>query len=94
MASLRPALFLDRDGTLIEDVGYPRDPQRVYLIPGAAEALFRLGQLGLPQVIISNQSGVSRGILTQADIEGKGEGAKLSVSGYLCSLSEGTVPSD
>ena len=69
MAPLRPALFLDRDGTLIEDVGYPRDPRRVYLIPGAAEALVRLGQLGLATVIISNQSGVSRGILTQAEAE-------------------------
>jgi len=69
MAPARPALFLDRDGTLIEDVGYPRDPRRVYLIPGAAEALVRLGRLGLPQVIISNQSGVNRGLLTRAEAE-------------------------
>ncbi len=69
MASLRPALFLDRDGTLIEDVGYPRDPRRVYLVPGAAEALVRLGRLGLPQVIISNQSGVNRGLLSRSEAE-------------------------
>jgi len=52
------AVFLDRDGTLIEDVGYPRDPDRVRLLPGVPEALQRLRQAGFRLVIVSNQSGV------------------------------------
>jgi histidinol-phosphate phosphatase family protein len=69
MPPARPALFLDRDGTLIEDVGYPRDPRRVYLLPGAAGALARLARLGFALVIVSNQSGVGQGLLTRAEAE-------------------------
>lgn len=58
----RPALFLDRDGTLIVDVGYPRDPARVELIAGAADALRDL-QRDYALVIISNQSGIGRGLI-------------------------------
>jgi histidinol-phosphate phosphatase family protein len=65
----RPAVFLDRDATLIEDVGYPRDPALVRLLPGAAEALARLAGRGFPLVIVSNQSGVARGLLTVAEAE-------------------------
>jgi histidinol-phosphate phosphatase family protein len=67
MAPSRPALFLDRDGTLIEDVGYPRDPRRVSLLPGAAAALRRLSQAGFALVIVSNQSGVGRGLISRAE---------------------------
>lgn len=69
MRPARPALFLDRDGTLIEDVGYPRDPRRVRLLPGAADALARLARLGFALVIVSNQSGVGRGLFTRAEAE-------------------------
>jgi D-glycero-D-manno-heptose 1,7-bisphosphate phosphatase len=56
------AIFLDRDGTLVVDVGYPRDPDRVELLPGAAAALRRLSaQAAL--VIVSNQSGIGRGLI-------------------------------
>ncbi len=65
----RPAVFLDRDATLIEDVGYPRDPRLVRLLPGAAEALAELASLDFALVIISNQSGVARGLLTVAEAE-------------------------
>ena len=65
----RPALFLDRDGTLIEDVGYPRDPGRVRLVPGAAGALARLARRGFALVIVSNQSGVARGLISAAEAE-------------------------
>jgi D-glycero-D-manno-heptose 1,7-bisphosphate phosphatase len=58
----RRALFLDRDGTLIADVGYPRDPDQVALLPGAAAALRSLAE-ELALVIISNQSGIARGII-------------------------------
>ena len=62
----RRALFLDRDGTLIVDVGYPRDPAQVELIQGAAEALAEL-QKTWTLVVISNQSGIGRGLITEAE---------------------------
>lgn len=62
MTSLRRALFLDRDGTLIVDVGYPRDPALVHPIDGAIEALRELQREWL-LVIVSNQSGIGRGII-------------------------------
>jgi len=58
-----PAVFLDRDGTLIEDVGYPRDPDLVRLLDGAAEALLRLAEAGFRLVVVSNQSGIGRGMV-------------------------------
>lgn len=62
----RRALFLDRDGTLIVDVGYPRDPALVQPIAGAAEAL-RVLQRDHALVVISNQSGIARGRITPAE---------------------------
>lgn len=62
----RPALFLDRDGTLIIDVGYPRDPARVEPLPGAFDALRAL-QARFALVIISNQSGLGRGLITERE---------------------------
>lgn len=55
---------LDRDGTLIEDVGYPRRPEDVRLLPGTVPALQRLAHARIPVVVVSNQSGVARGLLT------------------------------
>lgn len=60
-ATVRPAVFLDRDGTLIEDMNYVDHPDRVKLIPGVPEALNELKSLGNLLVVISNQSGVARG---------------------------------
>jgi D-glycero-D-manno-heptose 1,7-bisphosphate phosphatase len=60
----RPALFLDRDGTLIHDTGYPRDPELVVLLPGAVAALRAASAAGWALVIVSNQSGVARGLVT------------------------------
>lgn len=57
----RRAIFLDRDGTMIEDVGYPRDPLSVRLLPSAAVSLRALADAGFLLVIVSNQSGISRG---------------------------------
>ena len=64
MTSTRRAAILDRDGTLIEDTGYLRDPDAVRLLPGAAAAIRRLNSAGLPAVVVSNQSGIARGLLT------------------------------
>jgi len=55
------AIFLDRDGTLIEDTGYIDDPDQVRLLPGVAKALRRLSHAGHHLVIVSNQSGIARG---------------------------------
>jgi histidinol-phosphate phosphatase family protein len=57
---LRPALFLDRDGTLIIDRNYIADPALVELLPGAAAALARFRRAGYALVVISNQSGIAR----------------------------------
>ncbi len=65
----RPAVFLDRDGTIVEDQGYLRDPADVHLLPGAAAAIRRLNEAGLPVVVVTNQSGIARGRLTEADYE-------------------------
>ena len=61
----RPAgVFLDRDGTIIEDVGYLSDPDGVCLLPGAADAIARLNQADVPAIVVTNQSGIARGRLT------------------------------
>lgn len=60
----RPAVFLDRDGTLIEHVHYLRDPGEVRLLPGAPEALARLRDAGYALVLVTNQSAIGRGLLT------------------------------
>jgi histidinol-phosphate phosphatase family protein len=63
------AVLLDRDGTLVVDVPYNGDPARVVLMPGAARALARLRDAGIPVAMISNQSGVGRGLLTMDQVE-------------------------
>ena len=66
--ALRPAVFLDRDGTLIEEVGHLGDPDGVVLIPGVPRALRRLDGAGFALVVASNQAGVARGLFTEDDI--------------------------
>lgn len=58
------AVFLDRDGVLIPDTGYPDDPAAISLLPGVAEALRLLRDSGWRLVVVSNQSGVARGKFT------------------------------
>ena len=64
---LRPVVFLDRDGTVIEDADYLADPAGVRVLPGVPDALRRLRAAGRELVVISNQSGVARGLLTEPD---------------------------
>jgi histidinol-phosphate phosphatase family protein len=63
------AAFLDRDGTIIHDANYIRDPDDVVLLPGAAAAIARLNRAGVKVVVVTNQSGIARGSLTTADYE-------------------------
>ena len=65
----RPAVFLDRDGTLIYDVGYPKDPGDVRLLPGVGNSLAKLNERGFLLVMVSNQSGVGGGIVTWDEAE-------------------------
>ncbi|HHS49718.1 MAG TPA: HAD family hydrolase [candidate division Zixibacteria bacterium] len=58
------AVMLDRDGTVIVDVGYIDDPERIEILPGAVEAIVRLNEAGILAILISNQSGVARGLLS------------------------------
>ncbi|HEY3011840.1 MAG TPA: HAD family hydrolase [Gemmatimonadales bacterium] len=61
------AVFLDRDGTIIEDAGYLRDPAGMRLLPGAAAAIRRLNASGYRVVAVTNQSGIARGLLSLED---------------------------
>lgn len=58
---LRPAAFLDRDGTIMRDIHYPRDPEAVVLIPDAAAAIRRLDAAGVAVIVVTNQSGIAQG---------------------------------
>jgi D-glycero-D-manno-heptose 1,7-bisphosphate phosphatase len=60
------AVFLDRDGTLIEEVGYLDRPERVALYPYSPEAILAFNRAGLRVVMVTNQSGVARGFFTEA----------------------------
>ena len=66
---LQKAVFFDRDGTLNYDPGYLGDPQLLKLYPGVKEGIAKLKVAGFKVIVISNQSGISRGLITQADVE-------------------------
>ena len=63
------AVFLDRDGTLIEEVGYLDRKERVELYPYATDAIRALNRAGIPIVMVTNQSGVARGFFTEAVVD-------------------------
>ena len=64
----RPAVFMDRDGVLIVDDGYPHDPAKVKWIEGAAKAVKRLNDLGYLVFVVTNQAGVGRGYYPEAQV--------------------------
>lgn len=87
-----PAAFLDRDGTLIVERNYLADPAGVEFVPGAVEALKRLQDAGLLLVIVTNQSGIARGLYSEADFRAvqeriedilAGEGVRIDAT-YYC----------
>jgi lipopolysaccharide heptosyltransferase II len=65
----RPALFLDRDGTLLEPVPYLHDPQQVRLVAGAAVALRAASEAGYCIVVVTNQAGIARGLFRREAVE-------------------------
>ena len=88
----RAAAFLDRDGTIIEDASYIRDPADVVLMPGSTDAIRRLNDAGVPVVVVTNQSGIARGLLSVDDYEAvrsrvdellRSLGARIDAS-YMC----------
>lgn len=60
---MKAVIFLDRDGTIIDDLHYPKEAHRVSLLPHAVEGLKLIKEKGYDLVVVSNQSGVSRGII-------------------------------
>lgn len=64
----RITVFLDRDGTLNHDTGYITSPDELILFPGVAEAITRLNKSGSPVVLITNQSAIARGLMTEDDL--------------------------
>jgi D-glycero-D-manno-heptose 1,7-bisphosphate phosphatase len=60
------AVFLDRDGTVVRDVGYLSDPGELEFIPGAADAVKMLNEAGFKVIVVSNQSGVARGLIEES----------------------------
>ncbi len=61
----RTAVFLDRDDTIIRDRGYLSDPEGVEILPGAAEGIRLLNSHGLPVIVVTNQSGIARGLFDE-----------------------------
>ncbi|MFE2062787.1 D-glycero-alpha-D-manno-heptose-1,7-bisphosphate 7-phosphatase [Streptomyces sp. NPDC059467] len=91
-AGTRPAVFLDRDGTLIRDVPHLGDPRRVELLPGTGRALRRLTAAGFVTVLVTNQSAIGRGLIDETAYRAVGaaldtlladEGCRLDAS-YFC----------
>lgn len=68
MAMKERAVFLDKDGTLIDDVPYNADPAKMRLSPGAAEGIRSLAEAGFRLFVVSNQSGVARGHFAEQDL--------------------------
>jgi D-glycero-D-manno-heptose 1,7-bisphosphate phosphatase len=69
LREVRPAVFFDRDGTLIRDVGYIKNPDDVELVPQAVNAVRRVNYALWPVIVVTNQSGIARGFLTEQDYE-------------------------
>jgi histidinol-phosphate phosphatase family protein len=90
--SLPSAVFLDRDGTIIEDAHYLSKPEQVKLIEGAADAIARINAVMVPVIVVTNQSGIGRGMFTREDHDLvtqrvnellEGRGARIDAT-YVC----------
>lgn len=97
----RSVVFVDKDGTLIEDLPYNVAPERVRFAPGARDAVRLLARAGLPLIVVTNQSGVARGYFDEADLDRLGMHLEREVEAlggrllgfYACPhLPDGSVP--
>jgi len=97
----RPAAFLDRDGVLIEDTGYPHRPEEVRWMPGAAAAVKALNDAGFLVFIVTNQAGVARGYYPESQVgvmhrwmagELAAQGAHVDAFEYCPDHPEATLP--
>jgi len=91
-SSLRAAVFLDRDGTISEEVGYLNHASRFRMFPYVAAAIHRFNEAGLPVIVVTNQSGVGRGYFPESLVHAVNElmaqqlaekGAKIHAT-YYC----------
>lgn len=95
------AVFIDRDGTINVDIDFLTSPSQLQLIPRSAEAIHELNELNIPVIVITNQSGIARGMFSEHDLAGihrsmdamlKPYGAKILEYYYCPHHPEGTVP--
>lgn len=93
---MRPALFIDRDGTLNEEVDYLHRPEEAVLTPGAAQALAQVNRRGIPVIVVTNQAGIGKGrfgwtdygaVMTRIRELLAAEGAHLDAA-YACPFHE------
>ncbi len=66
---MKPAVFLDRDGTINEDVGYPRRLEEIRIFPESFKAVRLLNEVGFYVIVITNQSAIGRGLMTEKDLQ-------------------------
>lgn len=92
MKDVPTAVFLDRDGTIIEDVHFIKSPSQVRIISGAAEAIAKINAAGVLAIVVTNQSGIARGLSSPDDYEAvrnhyeellRKNGARIDAS-YYC----------
>lgn len=69
MREHRAGVWLDRDGTIVDDPGYLKDPAALVLLDGAAGAVAELGRAGATIVLVTNQSGIGRGLITRGEVD-------------------------
>jgi len=100
MSKSRRAVFLDRDGTVTVERGHVTSAEGLEMIDGAGEAVRRLNGAGLLVVVISNQSGVARGLMAERDLAGihaalegllESEGARIDAAYYCPNYEGGSV---
>lgn len=98
---MNKAVFLDRDGTLIEECHFLSDPEKVKLLPGVSDGLRKFREAGFLLVMVSNQSGVARGLMSEGDVEIVNErvellldqeGVPLDAVYYCPHYPEGKIP--
>ena len=78
----RPAIFLDRDGVVIEDIHYLASPSQVRFVPGSADAIAALNRAGWPVVIVTNQAGVGHGLFTLEAVHSVHQHIAEQLAGY------------